>query len=128
MSNLLFLLTAMHTAGCPQPRLVNWTTIWTQLDNQTYVRAFDRCKVHFGDATPCLKTFIKKKERTYYVVCSVKSFKNTAVNSGDRRFYFTTIPAETKEQPNSIFNSASDTSKGQFGPLSTGRKDKGGGE
>lgn len=98
MSNLLFLLTAVHINGCPTPKIVNWSNVWTPQDGKVYAQSLDRCKVHFGDSTPCLKTFIKKKERTYYVVCAPRTSKNNTISSNDRRFWFVTAAPEVEKQ------------------------------
>lgn len=67
MSNLLFTLLLAST--CPKAKVVNLTPIWTSQDQENLDFAKTRCG-HFYPNSPCLKKFIKKKTRTYSIICA----------------------------------------------------------
>lgn len=58
---------------CPQPKIINHTKTWVQLDKDTVEIARERCKTIFDDDTPCLKWFYKMQDREYRAICGGKT-------------------------------------------------------
>lgn len=55
--------------ACLQPTLINKTNSpWDNNDKRVLERAAYVCKVRYP-SEPCLKTFIKKPNRTYNAIC-----------------------------------------------------------
>ena len=51
---------------CKKPELINKTKTWTKRDQDSFNRAGRRCLEMYNS---CMKTFIKKEELTYNVIC-----------------------------------------------------------
>lgn len=55
--------------NCPQTRVVNDTGSWSKSDQKSLEWANKRCSALFP-ASPCLKLFRKRAERTYWAICA----------------------------------------------------------
>jgi hypothetical protein len=69
VTNLIF------TIGmCISPKIINYTTTWTNDDKANLIVASRRCGEIFPDAE-CLHIFIKKEERIYNIICGSRKRK-----------------------------------------------------
>ena len=59
---------------CSSVTVVNYTKEWIKIDQLNYNQAVKRCPELYKDA-PCLKTFIKKRDRVYNAICGKKTNK-----------------------------------------------------
>lgn len=55
--------------SCPVVQIYNYTDTWTQRDIDTLETTKGRCILYFP-LSPCVKTFVKKEELVYNVVCT----------------------------------------------------------
>lgn len=68
----------MLTATCPQPNLINTTKYpWNDFDKKTLKVASKRCGTKY-ERSPCVKVFMKRGERAYWVICGQPVFLDSA--------------------------------------------------
>jgi hypothetical protein len=65
MSELLLFFVASF---CPTPEVINDTKTWEKIDELNYQQAVKRCAQLYSES-PCLKSFRKKADRTYWAIC-----------------------------------------------------------
>lgn len=57
-----------EAATCPETKVVNKTSEWTETDQQNLEFTQKRCRVHYEDS-PCLKKFEKYDFQAYRATC-----------------------------------------------------------
>lgn len=58
----------VNNANCPESLIINETLTWVKQDDISLKVAKAGCKKYYG-SNSCLKTFIKKEELRYHVIC-----------------------------------------------------------
>jgi hypothetical protein len=65
------LLAVLLALSCPKTEVINNTSKWDGIDQETLQYASKRCKIYYEDA-PCLKKFVKREERAYWAICGAR--------------------------------------------------------
>ncbi len=68
------LILAVILGNCPETHVINHTEIWTAQDQESLEFNKNSCMRWFGERSPCLKIFIKKRTRSYHAVCGKSSY------------------------------------------------------